>query len=95
MSDLKAVDPRNLFKDAYLIEGIDTGQCRSIFMDWALGGNLETARDHIQILLDHYGPDNPDHPMTAVLREGVDGTKGKADGRRRTGRRPRWDAESG
>ena len=90
MTDLKAVDPRDLIKESYRIDGIDLSQCRSIFIDWALGGNLETAQEHITVLLDHYGPDNPDHPMTAVLREGVDGTKGTSDGRRRTGRRPKW-----
>ncbi|MFY0595914.1 MAG: hypothetical protein JXQ85_05755 [Cognatishimia sp.] len=89
MADLKTLDPRELIKESYNIEGITLSQCRTIFMDWALGGDLSTATDHIGQLLAHYGPLHPDHPMTAVLREGVDGTQGKADGKRRTGRRPR------
>lgn len=91
MDDLKTLDPRDLIKEAYNIDGITQSQCRSIFMDWALGGSLETAADHMRQLLDHYGPANPEHPMTVVLREGVDGTKGKADGKRRIGRRPRFN----
>lgn len=89
MADIKAIDPRGLFQDSYLIEGIVMEQCRSIFMDWALGSKLESAQDDMQALLAHYGPQYPDHPMTAVLKEGVAGRAGQSDGRRRTGRRRR------
>ena len=67
-----ACDPRGLIFEAYRMEGIGPTECRTIFMDWALGGPDEgNALDHIQILLTHYGPLNADHPMTEVLREGV------------------------
>ena len=88
MSDIQSIDPRGLFQDSYRIEGIVLEQCRSIFMDWALGSDLKHAKADMQALLDHYGPDNPDHPMTQVLREGLSENTGLSDGRRRTGRRP-------
>jgi hypothetical protein len=65
-------DPRGLIYDSYRIEGISAEQCRSIFFDWALG--MDAARDNradIQVLLDIYGAGQPDHPMTVVLREGL------------------------
>ena len=33
-------DPRGLILESYRIEGITEGQCRSIFLDWALGIQL-------------------------------------------------------
>lgn len=87
MSDIAKIDPRGLFREAYRIEGIVAEECRSIFVDWALHADIATAKDEMQALLDHYGPDNPDHPMTMVLKEGVSDQGGKSDGRRRTGRR--------
>ena len=32
-----ALDPRGLIRESYRIEGITEAECRSIFMDWALG----------------------------------------------------------
>ncbi|MCW8843426.1 MAG: hypothetical protein OQK00_08435 [Rhodobacteraceae bacterium] len=70
------VDKKGLIREAYRIEGISAGECRTIFLDWALA--LEDAantRHAIQALLDHYGGENggeaEDHPMTAILREGL------------------------
>jgi len=66
------VDPRGLIKDSYLIEGISAPECRSIFLDWALWGSQDLdVKDKIQALLDKYSPDFPDHPMTAVLKDGL------------------------
>lgn len=77
-------DPRGLIFESYRIEGITEGQCRSIFLDWALGIQLgEDMVSKIKDLLDHYESDNPEHPMTLVLREGL--AKGK-DPKRRGGR---------
>lgn len=67
-------DARGLIREAYRIEGIDLSQCRSIFLDWALGvplGNDMVAM--IKALLAKYEPDFPDHPMTDVLRDGAQG----------------------
>lgn len=68
-----ACDPRGLIYESYRIEGIDDVACRPIFLDWALGvpsGEETTA--HIKTLLDYYGPKWPDHPMTEILRAGLD-----------------------
>ena len=63
-------DPKGLVREAYRIDGIEAGECRSIFLDWALslpdGIPPQAALD---ALLDRYG-DAADHPMTAVLRDG-------------------------
>lgn len=77
-------DPRGLIRESYRIEGITTPECRSIFFDWALSLSEEVeARQAIDTLLDHYAGDHPDHPMTAVLREGLAPT----DPRPKRGRR--------
>jgi hypothetical protein len=76
-------DPKGLIFESYRIEGITGGECRSIFMDWALSIPDADPQPHIARLLDRYAPDHPDHPMTAVLREGQ-GTAPTA--RRRGGR---------
>ncbi len=67
-----ANDPKGLIYESYRIEGIDTSQCRTIFLDWALSLPVEQETGTtIRALLAHYGPDAPDHPMTAVLNEGL------------------------
>jgi hypothetical protein len=77
-------DPRGLIWDAYRIEGIAPQSCRSIYLDWALGMPDGTDLRAVTVrLLDRFGPDAPDHPMTAVLREGVERS---ATPRRRTRR---------
>ena len=65
------IDPKDLIYDSYRIDGIDAGECRSIFLDWALSlPDTEETQDAIAQLLARYAPDNPDHPMTTVLRDG-------------------------
>ncbi|WP_420398243.1 hypothetical protein [Nioella sp.] len=66
-----ASDPKNLIREAYRIEGITNGECRSIFMDWALSLTDPDPLPHIRTLLDRYRTDAPDHPMTAVLEQGL------------------------
>ncbi|MAU51960.1 MAG: hypothetical protein CMN17_06185 [Roseovarius sp.] len=69
----EAHDAKGLIREAYRIEGIGPGECRSIFLDWALsapeGAELRAA---LEALLARHAPANPDHPMTAVLREGLE-----------------------
>lgn len=80
---IAALDPRGLLREVYAIEGIAGPQCRSIYLDWALG--LDAAQDATAAtatLLAHYGAAWPDHPMTAVLREA-----GETVARRRPSRR--------
>lgn len=80
------LDPRGLIVEAYRIEGIGPEDCRSIYFDWALG--LDAARDmkaDTSALVAFYADDAPDHPMTAVLREGL----AQADAPKRRGGRRR------
>ena len=64
------IDPRGLFFEAYQM-AIGPADCRTIFFDWALSAPEGAGPAEIAALLGHYGPDHPDHPMTAVLREGL------------------------
>jgi hypothetical protein len=66
-------DPRGLIHEAYRIEDITEADCRSIFLDWALGlSEGADTRVHIVALIDRHGAAAPDHPMTQVLRAGLD-----------------------
>ncbi len=77
-------DPRGLIFESYRIENIGPEECRSIFLDWALGQQLGTdITAALKDLIAEYGPDNPDHPMTKVL---TDGLASAAEPRRRGGR---------
>ncbi|WP_417205461.1 hypothetical protein [Antarctobacter sp.] len=84
------IDAKGLMADAYAIEGITAEECRSIFLDWALslpdGADMQAL---IGTMLARHGA-AADHPMTQVLREGLE-TTGKP--RRRGGwkSRPRPD----
>jgi len=70
MSDV--TDPKGLIRESYRIEGITGQECRSIFLDWALSVPEGKETKHlIPVLLDLYQPSFPDHPMTQVLREGM------------------------
>ncbi len=85
--DLGTADPKGLVRESYLIEGITSDECRSIFLDWALsmpvGAPLaEAARTLIAV----YGSTEPGHPMTAVLAEALNTP---ADPKRRGGRAAR------
>ena len=84
-------DPRGLIRESYRIDGIEEPECRSIFLDWAIG--VPTGEDSavlVRRLLDRYAADNPDHPMTTVLRDALGtsprtGRRGGAMGRRNGG----------
>jgi hypothetical protein len=68
--DLAEADPKGLVRESYRIEGITLGECRSIFLDWALSVPDEAAiAPAVAVLLAVYGTDAPEHPMTAVLGE--------------------------
>ena len=65
-------DPRGVIFEAYRIEGITGPDCRSIFLDWALGLNADLDPIlEINILYGAYSADNPNHPMNLVLQEGL------------------------
>lgn len=80
-----AIDERGLIFEAYRIDGITGAECRSIFLDWALSApNTQSFPEHLKTLLDEYGANNQDHPMTAVIKEGLE--KSLTSGKRRGGR---------
>ena len=81
-------DPKGLIRESYRIDGITMGECRSIFLDWAISvPEGADAGEGIKALLARYGENHTNHPMTAVLREAlapaaVKGRRGGARGRR-------------
>lgn len=78
---LNDIDKTGLIRESYLIDGIHASECRSIFLDWAIKLPASiTPQAAAQRMLDEYAADNPDHPMTGVLREGLGETA--ATGRR-------------
>ena len=82
-----ACDPRGLIYEAYRIKDITPQDCRSIFFDWALGVPAgEDSGQYVKDLLAHYG--DADHPMTAVLQEGLNAMKETR--KRRGGRKVRF-----
>ncbi len=85
------LDPKGLIRESYRIEGISAPECRSIFLDWVLGV-AQTADMHEQIneLLAIYAPTALDHPMTAVLKDGL---APSATSIRRGGRKARLERE--
>ena len=67
------IAPKGLIREAYRIEGVSIEECRGIFFDWVLGHReRRIGAGDVRLLLDIYGDASPDHPMTQVLREGID-----------------------
>ncbi|MBW4708716.1 hypothetical protein KX928_13080 [Roseobacter sp. YSTF-M11] len=80
-------DPKGLIFEAYRIDGITKSECRTIFLDWALSLPVERETGRVlTALLATYKADNPKHPMTEVLTEGL---VGMSTPRRRGGWRSR------
>ena len=84
-------DPRGLIHESYRIDGISEAECRSIFLDWAIGVPIgEDSATYVRKLLGQYGAQHADHPMTIVLRAALGaprsrGRRGGARGRRSNG----------
>ncbi|MDG1127618.1 MAG: hypothetical protein P8N68_00855 [Paracoccaceae bacterium] len=77
-------DPKGLVAEAYRIEGITPGECRTIFLDWALSlPDGSDSRTVLALLVERHDSQAPDHPMTQVMREGLQAMS-------RTGRRGGW-----
>lgn len=70
--DLKTADPKGLVRESYRIEGITGGECRSIFLDWALSlaRGTDTA-EALRTLIAEYAAGAPGHPMNPVLEAGL------------------------
>lgn len=80
-------DPRGLIREAYRIEGITIQDCRTIFLDWALGlADGQDATEASRALLTHYADQPAGHPMTAVLTASLEAS---AQPKRRGGVRAR------
>lgn len=89
---MKDVDPRGLINDSYRIDGISAAECRSIFLDWALGVSQGLdVKAQMDFLLSHFAPENPDHPMTHILHSDMDATNTP---KRRGGRKARLDHDA-
>jgi hypothetical protein len=70
--DLSEADPKGLVRESYRIEGITVGECRSIFMDWALSIPVgRSVPDAVRVLIATYGLADPDHPMSGVLSQAL------------------------
>jgi hypothetical protein len=82
------IDPRGLIYEAYRMD-IGPAGCRTIFLDWALGQPDNASSTQIKTLLARYGTSDPEHPMTAVLRQGLQPASDTP--RRKGGRRGRQD----
>lgn len=69
---LAEADPKGLMREAFCIEGIAAGECRSIFLDWALSLGSDIApQAAIRVVLAAYGAGAEAHPMQRVLTEGL------------------------
>jgi len=87
-----AIDPRGMIFESYRIDGIVIEECRSIFLDWALGLPIEAdMQAALAELMAEYGADHRDHPMTAVIVEGM--SRPTKTAARRGGRLARVAAE--
>lgn len=73
MSDSNSeFDPKGLIHESFQMTEISASECRSIFLDWAL--SLPSTHDTgsvLRALVDRYAKESPDHPMSAVLLEGL------------------------
>ncbi|NBE08823.1 hypothetical protein [Paragemmobacter ruber] len=69
---LDEADPKGLVRESYRIEGITLGECRSIFVDWALSLPVDAPmKDAVRVLIAEYALGAPGHPMSQVLEDGL------------------------
>lgn len=65
-------DPKGLVRESYRIEGITPDECRSVFIDWALSLPVNAPiQEAVRALIAEYAIGEPDHPMSAVLKDGL------------------------
>lgn len=64
-------DPRGVIAESYAIDGLSEDNARSIFLDWAMMDAKDDPKIAIQSLLDRFGTQYPDHPMTQLLQSGL------------------------
>jgi hypothetical protein len=69
---LAEADPKGLVRESYAIDGITAGECRSIFLDWALSLPVGARiADAVDVLMATYGHAAPGHPMNRVLADAL------------------------
>ncbi|MCC6864370.1 MAG: hypothetical protein IT544_06180 [Rhodobacteraceae bacterium] len=69
---IEEADPKGMVRESYRIEGISLGECKSIFIDWALSLPVNASmKDALRVLLVHYALNAPDHPMSGVMKDGL------------------------
>ncbi len=80
-------------KDAFAIDGITPAECRSIFLDWALGlpAQFDTRAQVRMLVAAFETPDNVHHPMLVTLRDAL---ADAPQARRRGGRQRRMEKRS-
>lgn len=76
-------DHRGMIFEAYQIPNIHEQECRAIFLDWAIGAPQGDMKTFLETFIEVYGNNNPDHPMTKIILEGLQGSQNKG---RRGGR---------
>lgn len=74
MNDEQIFDPKGLIREAFRMEGIGLPECRSIFLDWALGVPAgRDAKSEVRRLIGHYESEaTTQHPMMETLRAALD-----------------------
>ena len=69
---IEEADPKGLVRESYRIDGITLGECKSIFVDWALSLPVDAPmKDALRALIAHYALPEPDHPMSGVMEAGL------------------------
>lgn len=69
---LAEADPKGLVRESYAIDGITAGECRSIFLDWALSLPVGARiADAVDVLMATYGHAASGHPMNQVLADAL------------------------
>lgn len=87
---LEEADPKGLIRESYRIDGITLGECRSIFIDWALSlPKGLTSAEALPKLIAHYAQSAEGHPMSSVLQAGL---ATPPEAKRRGGRTGRMQA---
>ena len=72
LMDLALADPKGLVRESYAIEGITAGECRSIFLDWALSlAETVSVPTALRSLIAFYAVKQPGHPMNAILDQAL------------------------
>jgi hypothetical protein len=84
---IEEADPKGLIRESYRIEGITDGECRSIFIDWALSLPAGmTSAEALPVVIAFYATTAPGHPMSSVLQAGLATPPAPARRGGRTGR---------